>query len=401
MSLREQIRDAAPQVSAAIPMWMVWLVALAITLTAIEGMELSASQTSSWIMVLFGLPALLSILLSVRYQIPLVFTPHILALILFGSLAAQVSFPEMVGASMVAGVLVVILAATGVTGLVTSWIPAPVVMAMIAGVVLPFVSRMFTSVGTEPVVVGSTLAAYVLSRIVLGRRIPPIIPALVVGVFATGLTGGFGESLPVFDLPDPILIMPEFSIEATVAIVPVLIILMTLQTNVPSVIYLREQGYDPPERLITVATGSTTVVGAFFGPIAVSIGVGAIPIVGGPEAGPLEDRHRAATAASVLPLIFALGATLAAPLSRFVPSELILTIAGLALIDILMSSLADVVRGPLRLGPVITFAVVLSDISLLGLGPFFWSLVLGTGFSLLLEREGWEQLQKASNESAE
>jgi hypothetical protein len=31
--------------------------------------------------------------------------------------------------------------------------------------------------------------------------------------------------------------------------------------------------------------------------------------------------------------------------------------------------------------------------TLLGLGPFFWSLVLGAGISLLLERDGWKRLQ--------
>jgi benzoate membrane transport protein len=195
-----------------------------------------------------------------------------------------------------------------------------------------------------------------------------------------------------------ILIMPDFSVEAVVATVPVLIILMTLQTNVPSVIYLREQGYDPPERLINIACGATTALGALFGPIAVSIALGQIPVVGGPDAGPLQDRHRAASAASVLPLLIALGATLAVPIAMFVPSELIFTIAGLALIGVLVSSLADVVRGPLRLGPVIAFAVVLSDISLLGLGPFFWSLVLGTGMSLILERDGWTKLRDPNEE---
>lgn len=134
MSVRAQLRGSTPQLSAAIPMWMLWLAALAITLTAIEGMDLSASQTASWIMVLFGLPALLSIFLSSSSRVPLVFTPHILALILFGSLAADISFAEMVGASIIAGGLVVVLGATGVTGLVKSWIPAPVVMAMIAGI---------------------------------------------------------------------------------------------------------------------------------------------------------------------------------------------------------------------------------------------------------------------------
>ncbi|MDX1600270.1 MAG: benzoate/H(+) symporter BenE family transporter [Anaerolineales bacterium] len=396
MSIGERLREFRPQLAAAIPMWMLWLAALAIMLTVIESLDLSAAQTSSWIMILFGLPALLSIVLSVRYRVPLVFTPHILALILFGSLAAEISFPEMVGASMIAGALVLILGVTGVTGLVTSWIPGAVVMAMIAGVVVPFVADMFTSLGTDSFVVGSALVAYVVSRRYFGKRISPIIPALVVGVIAVGLTGRFGEPLPALRLPDPILIPPEFSLEAVVAIVPVLIVLMTLQTNIPSVIYLREQGYDPPERLINAACGGSTALGALFGPIAVSIALGQIPVVGGPEAGPLEDRHRAASAASVLPLLLALGATLAAPLARFVPSALIFTVAGLALIGVLLTSLEDAVRGPLRLGPVAAFAIVLSDISLLGLGPIFWSLVLGSAVSFVLEREGWAQIGEAT-----
>lgn len=396
MGFGENLREIRPQLAAAIPMWMLWLAGLAITLSVIEALGLSTPETSSWIMILFALPAVLSIVLSARYRVPLVFTPHLLALILFGSLAAEIGISEMVGASMVAGGLVLILGVTGVTGLVSSWIPGAVVMGMIAGVVLPFISDMFTSVGTAPAVVGSTLVAYLGSRRMLGERISPIVPALLVGVIVAGLAGRFGEPLPALALPSPILILPEFSFEAIVAIVPVLVVLMTLQTNVPSVIYLREQGYDPPERLINAVCGATTLVGALFGPIAVSIALGGIPIVGGPQAGPMEDRHRAASAASILPLLFGIGATLAAPLARFVPTELIFAVAGLALLAVLQTSLSDALRGPLKLGPIVAFAVVLSDISLFGLGSLFWSLVLGSAVSVVLERESWAQLGEAS-----
>jgi hypothetical protein len=34
--------------------------------------------------------------------------------------------------------------------------------------------------------------------------------------------------------------------------------------------------------------------------------------------------------------------------------------------------------------------------TLFELGPFFWSLVLGSGVSLLLERDGWKQLHATS-----
>ena len=47
--------------------------------------------------------------------------------------------------------------------------------------------------------------------------------------------------------------------------------------------------------------------------------------------------------------------------------------------------------GTLTLGPLFAFAIALSDMTLFGLGPFFWSLVVGTAISLLLEREGWAE----------
>lgn len=374
---------------------MLALVALTIMLTVAESLELSAGLTASWIMTFFGVMAVLSIVLSLRYRQPLVFTGHILAVILFGSLGTEVSFPEMVGASIVAGGLILILGATGVTGMVTSWIPESVVMAVIAGAVVPFVSDMFTSLGTAPLIVGSVLAAYVVSQLVWGTRISPIIPSLAVGVIVAGLFGRFGETLPALELPDPVLIVPDFTLEAIVAALPVLIVLI-LAANIPSVIYLRDQGYDPPERLLNVASGGATMVGSLFGPIAIAIPTPVLPIIGGPEAGPLEHRYRAAILSSLSWLLIALGAGAAAPLAMFVPRELIISIAGLALVSVLLAALKEVVSGPLTLGPVIAFAVVLSDISLLGLGPFFWALVLGTGISLLLEREGWARLREAS-----
>lgn len=390
MAVREQLRGVAPQISAAVPTWMLVLgAALPITLSVTEDLGLSAAETASWVMAFFGVSAVLGIVLSWRFKQPMIFTGHILALIMFGSIGDEFSFPELVGASMVAGAAVALLGVTGVTGRITTLIPAPVVMALIGGTVLPFVSDMFTSLGAEPVIVGSTLVAYLASERLLGTRVPPVVTALAVGVIVAGVTGRFGESLPSPALPEPLLIPPQFSIESIVATLPVLLVMVVLQGNVPSVIFLREQGYEPPERAINAYCGSASVVGSLLGPMAVTVPVPPLAIIGGPGAGPLELRYRAGIASSIAPLIVALGATTAAPLGTFVPRELIVAVAGLALINVLLSSIQDLVRGPLRLGPVIAFAVVLSDVSLLGLGPFFWALAAGVTFSLILERDGW------------
>jgi benzoate membrane transport protein len=76
---------------------------------------------------------------------------------------------------------------------------------------------------------------------------------------------------------------------------------------------------------------------------------------------------------------------------RLVPPTLLLAMAGLALVGALVGALKEITRGPLVLGPMFAFAIALSGMTLFGLRPFFWSLVLGAMISLLLERDGLKQ----------
>lgn len=72
---------------------------------------------------------------------------------------------------------------------------------------------------------------------------------------------------------------------------------------------------------------------------------------------------------------------------------MLLALAGLAVVDLLADALRQITRGPLVLGPLFAFAISLSEISILGLGPFFWALVIGTGVSQLLERDELRMLR--------
>lgn len=82
-----------------------------------------------------------------------------------------------------------------------------------------------------------------------------------------------------------------------------------------------------------------------------------------------------------------------ADLAVMVPPTLLLTMAGLALVGAIVGALKEITHGPLVLGPMFAFAIALSDMTLFGLGRFFWSLVIGTIITLLLERDGWKRLR--------
>jgi benzoate membrane transport protein len=211
-------------------------------------------------------------------------------------------------------------------------------------------------------------------------------------VVAAAATGSLGALTPSLSLPDVQLLTPEFSWQAILTVAPVVLALLTLQANVPSVLYMRSQGFEPPERAVNVVSGVGTVVGSLFGPVAMSLALPATLVVAGPGAGERSSRYRSVAMPIAAGLLIALFAGTAAELAVILPPALLLAIAGLALVPALLAALREISAGPLVLGPLFAFAIALSDLTFLGLGPFFWSLVLGTLTSFFLEREGWDQL---------
>jgi benzoate membrane transport protein len=73
-------------------------------------------QTNGWIVVLYGLPAIPSLLLTFRYRQPLLLTGNVFAVIFFASLGDQFSFEELCGAAFLAGAIVLVIALFGLSG---------------------------------------------------------------------------------------------------------------------------------------------------------------------------------------------------------------------------------------------------------------------------------------------
>jgi benzoate membrane transport protein len=408
-----EFRRILPALIASIPITIIFVAVLGIVLTAAgpNGLGLTDAQTSGWIAVLYGLPSLIALVLSVRYRQPLLLTGNIFAIIFFVSLGDRISFPELAGASMMAGAIVLVAAVFGLTQRIAAWIPAPIVHGLIAGAVMPFVADIFTSLSTSregaripgevPLMVGVALFAYLVSQRLFDARVPPILPAFIAGLVVATLTGQLGEFPSSFELPSLDVMHPAFSWTAIVSATPVLVALLTVQSNIPSLIYMRSQGFHPPERVLNLVGGAGTMLGSLIGPIAVSLALPPVLLTAGPGAGPPSIRYRSVYLPVAAGLLIALFASTAADLAVLVPRTLLLAMAGLALVAALVGALKEIARGPLVLGPMFAFAIALSDMTLFGLGPFFWSLVLGTSISLLLERDGWKQMRTEHAESHE
>lgn len=187
--------------------------------------------------------------------------------------------------------------------------------------------------------------------------------------------------------------LPVFTWDALLTATPVIVVLMVLQSNVPSVIFLRSQHYRPPARTLDYVSGIGTIAGSFLGPAGVSLSLPATALVAGEDAGPAPQRYRSAFLASAAFLALTPFAGFAAEATDVIPLELLLGIAGLAVIGFLAMSLQQLSAGPLTTGPLVAFAVAVSDISFLGLGPYFWALALGVLASVIVEPDRMKELR--------
>jgi benzoate membrane transport protein len=394
-----QRRRMLRPVAAGLSLAAIFTAVVSIPLEAASELGLSADETSAWIMVVWGFPSLLTIILILRYREPLVVTGNVFILIFVLLLGGELSWPQLVGATMVAGGVVLLLGLSGLTHRLASVLPAPIVYGLLSGAVLGLLADAFTALGTATLLVGATFAAYFMSRAFLGDRIPALLIALVVGV-VVAVAGSETGPIPTPVWPQLTLTLPEFTFQAIITATPVLVVFITLQANAPSIVFLRDHDYEPPERVVSLVSGFGTLIGSVFGPMGVSLSLPATALTAGPDAGDHDVRHWAGYLAASIGVLIALMSGFAVELLEFIPGPLLVAVVGLAVLGILAQSLREITRGPLLIGPLVAFVVSMSDIELLGLGRFFWALVLGLATSLLLERTQWVEIHRSAEKFA-
>ncbi len=387
-------RGWMPAISIAIRTLILFIAVLAVPLAAARELNLTPTETTSWILVVYSLTGLFSLGLAIIYRQPLLLTGNLFALIFVASLGSEFSYAEVIGAYIVTGVGVLIVSVLGLTGRLAAWLPAPIVFGLLAGALLPFVARIFNFLGEAPLMIGGTFLAYLFGYRFWNNRLPAIVPALITGLVIAAVSGQLGQIPSDLSFASPQITLPVFSLPAIITVSPVVLVLIVVQSNLPSMVFMKDQRYQPPERVVDIVSGSGTILGSLLGPVAVSLSLPGTSLAAGPEAGERQIRYRSVLLLAGGAILIGLLASLAAAIPEIVPESLLLTLAGLAVVGVLVNALKHITQGPLILGPVFAFAVASSQVSLLGFGPFFWSLVIGTAVSLLLEGDKMRELSR-------
>ncbi|MDP3373844.1 MAG: benzoate/H(+) symporter BenE family transporter [Hydrogenophaga sp.] len=309
------------------------------------------------------------------------------AVLATAGLAGGFTMAQAVGAFMACAALIVLVGATGWFERIMSRIPVALASALLAGVLARFGLQAFTAAQTALPLVVLMLLAYLVGRRWVPRYAVPL--TLAVALAYVAARGQFNGGTVSFALARPVFTMPELTLAALVSLALPLFVVTMASQNLPGVAATRSAGYTLPISRIITLTGLATLVLAPFGAFALNLSAVTAAICMGPEAHPdPKKRYTAAVACGALYVVIGLfGAAVTGLLLAF-PKELVLAIAGLALLGSIGSGLHAALRDDAhREAALITFLVTLSGVVVAGIGSAFWGVVAGA-LALFVQQYG-------------
>src|SRR4051794_34196706 len=291
---------------------------------------LTYTETISWIFAVYFFSGLLGIFLSLKYRQPISGAHSIAGAVLVAGALTHFSLNEAIGAYLVAHILVIILGASGLIDKVMKWIPIPIVMGMIVGVMIRFATEMITSITLSPLLAGSAILVFLLSTRFL-KKVPPVLSALIVAVVLAVFTNSFQIQNVQDSFVIPQLIMPAFSLDAIVSIGIPLALLIICTENAQATGVLMAQGYKPPNSAMAIYGSSVGLIGSLFGAHAINMAGPMTAICSAKEVGKKESRYAASAVCGVFFSAFGLFAAMVVPLVIPMPGVIVSVIAGLAM----------------------------------------------------------------------
>lgn len=388
-TLRDIARDLGPQEigNGLVALLFSASGPIAVILAAAASGNLTPEQTSSWIFGAFLGNGLLTLFLTWFYRSPQAYFWTIPGTIIVGDALTRLTFSEVIGAYMVTGVLVFLLGWSGLIGRVMAWLPATIVMAMVAGIFLRFGLELVHAIIDAPLIAAPMFLVFILLTALprAAAVAPPVAVAAVVGTVMVLLLGELSPgALDNGIVASPLITAPTFSFAAMAELVIPLTITVVIVQNGQGIAVLRAAGHRPGVNLAAAASGLWSIPVGLLGTTSTCLtGPTNALIVSGPR----KERHYTAA------MVTAVGAILVGLVSpAFVgfmlamPVSFIAALAGVAMLIPLRNAFLAGFKGSFSTGALVCFLITVSELTLLGITAPFWGLVFGGVVGWLLDR---------------
>ena len=350
---------------------------IAILYQAAAAAKMPIELTNSWLFAVFLGSGLFGLLLTLRFGIPIIgsWASTTTALLVTG--LVDHSFSDVIGAYFGASILLMIVGYSGIFNKLMQSIPHAIIMAMLAGVLLVFGTRIFTSTRINPILGLLMLVVFYLGRTLKWRA--PLLASFAVGLITVIAQSKIDIPALNFEVVTPVWTSPTFSLGSFFTLtIPIFLMVMTTQ-NAPGIALLKAVHYKAPVNQIVHFGGTLSLLGAGFGGAGVNLSAMTATIAISPDSDPNpKTRYFAGVASGVAYSAAALFAGIFSALYGAFPLELTAILAGLALLPVITASLTDALeKKDFRDSAVVTFLVTISGVSGWGVGAPFWGLIAG------------------------
>lgn len=350
---------------------------IAILYQAAAAANLSSELTNSWLFAVFLGSGLFGLLLTLRFGIPIIgsWASTTTALLVTG--LVEHSFSDVIGAYFGASVLLMVVGYSGAFKRLMQSIPHSTIMAMLAGVLFVFGTKIFTSTQINPALGFLMLLVFFLGRMLKWRA--PLIAAFAVGLITSIVQSKIHLPPLIFQPVHPVWTTPSFSISSFFTLtIPIFLMVMTTQ-NAPGLALLKAFNFKAPVNQIVHFGGTLSFLGAGFGGAGVNLSAMTATIAISPDSDPNpKTRYFAGVVSGLAYCLAAVFAGIFSTLYGAFPINLTAILAGLALLPVITSSLSEALeRKEFRDSSIVTLLVTVSGVSGWGIGAPFWGLLAG------------------------
>lgn len=329
---------------------------------------------------------ILGIILPLRYRMPIVGAHSITGVAFLATVTNQFTYPELIGAYLLSGLLMLSVGALGTFSKLLDCVPREIISAMLAGMITKYMMNFIVSTSQFLLVGGGALLVFFFFS-KGNKRIPPMLAAIVTGCILLLLSHNISSTGMAIDFAFPQAQVPEFSMTGFLSVAVPLALLVLSNDCAVGLGALEQNDYHPPVNQIVALSGLFSVITGFFGGQSANIGGMMTAICAGEEAGPREMRYMGAVVSGSIILIFGLFSWKLVPWIQALPGPFIAILSGFALLGVFVNSLQiSFSRPSMKLSATFAFMIALANITILNVSAPVWSVLVGTIIARYIEK---------------
>lgn len=356
-----------------------------IILEAASNGHFTTAETILWMFSVYVFGGIFSIAIPWYYRMPIVGAHTITGVAFLATVTAQFTYPELLGAYLFSGFLMLLVGSLGIFSKLLELVPKEIIAVMLAGMITKYMVNFIVAITQLPLVGGGALLAFfILTK--WKMRIPPMVGAIVTGSILLLLTQPLNPIGMTSGFVIPMLQLPHFNVFSFLSVSLPLALLILSNDAAVGLGALEQNNYRPPINRVITWSGIFSMITSFFGGQSANVAGMMSAICSDEEAGPREKRYMGAVVSGVLILLFGLFSWKMVPVIQALPKPFVSLLVGFALLGVFGNSLSVGFSKPaLKLSTAFTFVISNSNVTILSIGAPVWSLVAGTLIARFIE----------------